>query len=177
MHKRRKKLWIKVEVDLLGVADCVSRSIAVEKWGADFIGVHTAIDEQMQGRSPFEKLKEICSQVSIPVAVAGGINSETVVDAVNAGAKIVIVGGAICKATDIKTATKKLKNAISTREKVAEEFFKRTSGDDVREILEKVSTGKYIRWQPPSERDHRNKLHKFRIEDDRTGSDRSNVSW
>jgi 3-hexulose-6-phosphate synthase/6-phospho-3-hexuloisomerase len=94
----------------------------------------------MQGRSPFEKLKEICSQVSIPVAVAGGINSETVVDAVDAGAKIIVVGGAICKAADIKTATENLKKAISSREKIAEEFFKRTSSDDVREILEKVST-------------------------------------
>jgi 3-hexulose-6-phosphate synthase/6-phospho-3-hexuloisomerase len=135
-----KNYGIKVEVDLLGITDCVSRSIEAEKWGADIIGIHTAIDEQMQGSSPFEKLKEICSKVNIPVAVAGGINSETVVDAVNAGAKIIIVGGAICKATDIKTAVGNLKKAISNREKIAENFFKRTSSDDVREILEKVST-------------------------------------
>jgi 3-hexulose-6-phosphate synthase/6-phospho-3-hexuloisomerase len=135
-----KNYGIKVEVDLLGITDCVSRSIEAEKWGADIIGIHTAIDEQMQGSSPFEKLKEICSKVNIPVAVAGGINSETVVDAVNAGAKIIVVGGAICKATDIKTAVGNLKKAISNREKIAENFFKRTSSDDVREILEKVST-------------------------------------
>ena len=94
----------------------------------------------MQGSSPFERLKEICSKVNIPVAVAGGINSETVVDAVSAGARIIIVGGAICKATDIKVATENLKKAILNREKIAENFFKRTSSDDVREILEKVST-------------------------------------
>ncbi len=135
-----KNYGIKIEVDLLGITDCVSRSIEAEKWGADIIGIHTAIDEQMQGSSPFEKLKEICSKVNIPVAVAGGINSETVVDAVNAGAKIMVVGGAICKATDIKTAVGNLKKAISNREKIAENFFKRTSSDDVREILEKVST-------------------------------------
>jgi 3-hexulose-6-phosphate synthase/6-phospho-3-hexuloisomerase len=135
-----KNYGIKIEVDLLGITDCVSRSIEAEKWGADIIGIHTAIDEQMQGSSPFEKLKEICSKVNIPVAVAGGINSETVVDAVNAGAKIIVVGGAICKATDIKTAVGNLKKAISNREKIAENFFKRTSSDDVREILEKVST-------------------------------------
>ncbi len=135
-----KNYGIKVEVDLLGITDYVSRSIDVEKWGADFIGVHTAIDEQMQGEHPFEKLKEICSKVDIPVAVAGGINSETVVYAVNAGAKIVVVGGAICKATDIKTATNNLKKAISTREKVETDLFKRTSNNDVREILERVST-------------------------------------
>jgi 3-hexulose-6-phosphate synthase/6-phospho-3-hexuloisomerase len=135
-----KNYGIKIEVDLLGIADSVSRSTEVEKWGADFVGIHTAIDEQMQGSSPFERLKEICSKVNIPVAVAGGMNSETVADAVNAGAKIIIVGGAICKATDIKTATGNLKRAISNREKIAENFFKRTSSDDVREILEKVST-------------------------------------
>ena len=135
-----KNYGIKIEVDLLGIADCVSRSIEVEKWGADFVGIHTAIDEQMQGSSPFERLREICSKVNIPVAVAGGMNSETVADAVNAGAKIIIVGGAICKATNIKTATENLKKAISNREKIAEVFFKRTSSDDVREVLEKVST-------------------------------------
>jgi len=135
-----KNYGIKIEVDLLGIADCVSRSIEVEKWGADFVGIHTAIDEQMQGSSPFERLREICSKVNIPVAVAGGMNSETVADAVNAGAKIIIVGGAICKATNIKTATENLKKAISNREKIAEAFFKRTSSDDVREVLEKVST-------------------------------------
>ena len=135
-----KNYGIKIEVDLLGIADCVSRSIEAEKWGADFVGIHTAIDEQMQGSSPFERLIEVCSKVNIPVAVAGGMNSETVADAVNAGAKIIIVGGAICKATNIKTATENIKRAISNREKIAEDFFKRTSSDDVREILEKVST-------------------------------------
>ena len=131
---------IKVEVDLLGITDCVGRAIAVEKWGADLIGIHTAIDEQMQGNSPFGVLKEICSKVNIPVAVAGGINSETVVDAVNAGAKIIVVGGAICKAPDIKTATDNLKKAISSGEKITADHFKRTSSDNIREILEKVST-------------------------------------
>ncbi len=131
---------IKVEVDLLGITNCVARAIDVEKWGADIIGIHTAIDEQMQGNRPFDVLKEICSKVNTPVAVAGGINSETVVDAVNAGARIIVVGGAICKATNIKTATDNLKKAISSREKVAADYFKRTSSDNIREILEKVST-------------------------------------
>ena len=104
-----KNYGIKIEVDFLGIADCVERAIDVEEWGADFIGVHTAIDEQMLGNDPFERLSKICSKVNIPVAVAGGINSETAVDAVNAGAKIIVVGGAISKATDIRTATANLK--------------------------------------------------------------------
>ncbi len=131
---------IKIEVDLLGVSNCVGRAIDVEKWGADIVGIHTAIDEQMQGNRPFGALKEICTKVNIPVAVAGGINSETVIDAVNAGAEIIVVGGAICKSTDIKTATFNLKKAISNGEKLVADQFQRTSSDDIREILEKVST-------------------------------------
>ncbi|ODS32807.1 MAG: thiamine monophosphate synthase [Candidatus Scalindua rubra] len=131
---------IKVEVDFIGTTDCTDRAISVEKWGADFIGIHTAIDEQMLGNYPFKRLSRICSKVSIPVAVAGGINSETVADAINAGAKIIVVGGAICKATDIKVATANLKKAMSNREKIAANFFKRASNGNIREILEKVST-------------------------------------
>ncbi len=135
-----KNYGIKVEVDFLGVEGCIDRAIDVEKWGVDFIGVHTAIDEQMLGNYPFERLKEICTKVSIPVAVAGGITSETVVDAVNAGAEIIVIGGAISKATDIKAATADIKKAISGRERIAADLFKRASNDDIREILKKVST-------------------------------------
>jgi len=94
----------------------------------------------MLGRDPFEGLSQICSKVNIPVAVAGGINSETVVDAIDAGARIIIVGGAICKATDVKVATGNLKKAISDRERIPVDFFKRASNGNLREILEKVST-------------------------------------
>jgi 3-hexulose-6-phosphate synthase/6-phospho-3-hexuloisomerase len=135
-----KNYGIKIEVDFLGVADCVERAIDVEEWGADFIGVHTAIDEQMLGNDPFKRLSKICSKVNIPVAVAGGINSETAVDAINAGAKIIVVGGAISKATDIKTATTNLKKAISNRKRIAAGLFKRAANDNIHEILEKVST-------------------------------------
>ena len=62
-------------------------------------------------------LKKFAQRSIFPVAVAGGINSETVVEAVNAGAKIIVVGGAICKATDIKTATGNLKKSYIKRKK------------------------------------------------------------
>ena len=135
-----KNYGIKIGVDFLASIDCVDRAVKVEKWGADFVVVHTAIDDQMLGCDPFEGLSQICSKVNIPVAVAGGINSETVVDAINAGARIIIVGGAICKATDVKVATGNLKKAISDRKRIPVDFFKRASNGNLREILEKVST-------------------------------------
>ena len=78
--------------------------------------------------------------MKLPVAVAGGINSETVVDAINAGAEIVIVGGAICKAKDVKKATEEIKRAMKNRDKAPTTFFKRTTSSNIAEILSKVST-------------------------------------
>ena len=75
--------------------------------GADYIGIHLAIDEQMQGKTPWDTLREVAEAVSIPIAVAGGVNSETAALALEAGASIVIVGGAITKAVDATAATRR----------------------------------------------------------------------
>ena len=85
--------------------DVVARAKAAEEMGASYIGIHIAIDEQMQGKTPWDTLREVAQAVSIPVAVAGGINSETAPLAIEAGASIVIVGGAITKAVDATAAT------------------------------------------------------------------------
>jgi 3-hexulose-6-phosphate synthase/6-phospho-3-hexuloisomerase len=129
-----------IGVDLLGVEDYVSRAREVEAWGASYLSVHVPIDEQMKGLNPFERLREVASQVKIPIAVAGGINSENAAEAVKAGAQIVIVGGAITKAADAKKATQEIKQALRTGKAVSTELYKRVSGDGLREALQKVST-------------------------------------
>ncbi|MCP5003024.1 MAG: bifunctional hexulose-6-phosphate synthase/ribonuclease regulator [Planctomycetes bacterium] len=131
---------IKIWVDFLTQTDCAARAKRAEEFGADFIGVHTPIDDQMRGMHPFEKLKQVCSKVDIPVSVAGGINSETAVDAVNAGASIVVVGGAICKAANITSAVVDLKKALLDKKRVAVDLYKRVAGADVFDALVKVST-------------------------------------
>ncbi|MBD3183307.1 bifunctional hexulose-6-phosphate synthase/ribonuclease regulator [Candidatus Poribacteria bacterium] len=127
-------------VDMIGVKDTVSRAKQAEEFGANYIGIHTAIDEQMEGISPFEKLRQVAEAVSIPIAVAGGINSETAADAVKAGASIVVVGGAIIKAPDAKLATQNIKKAIETGEKIETIEFKRVTGDEIRNLFNQVST-------------------------------------
>ncbi|HHT9152955.1 MAG TPA: bifunctional hexulose-6-phosphate synthase/ribonuclease regulator, partial [Candidatus Hypogeohydataceae bacterium YC40] len=79
-------------------------------------------------------------QVKIPVAVAGGINSENAAEAVKAGAQIVIVGGAITKAVDAKKATQEVKQALLTGQVISTEFYKRVSSNGIKEALQKVST-------------------------------------
>jgi 3-hexulose-6-phosphate synthase/6-phospho-3-hexuloisomerase len=129
-----------IVVDLIEVRDPVERARAAEAAGAHYIAVHTAIDVQMHGGDPFERLKLVASSVKINVAVAGGINSETAAKAVESGANIVIVGGAINKSKDAKAAAMEIKKAMLTGEEVKTELYKRVSLENVREILQRVST-------------------------------------
>lgn len=131
---------IRVYVDLLGHPDPVARARQAEAWGAAFVGVHCPIDEQMAGMDPFERLRRVAAAVSIPVAVAGGIHSESAADAVAAGASVVIVGGFISKAEDATAATRMIRKAIDERVRVATTLFKRGGTDaEVGEILARVS--------------------------------------
>ena len=134
-----KNYGAKIVVDLIAVADPVQRAKEIEGFGADYVTVHCAIDEQMEGKNPFETLQQIAESVSIPVGVAGGINSETVPLALEAGASIVIVGGAITKAVDPKEAAGNIKKAMKEKVAIPTKLFKRVSGEAIRKILEQVS--------------------------------------
>ncbi|MBA7661341.1 Regulator of ribonuclease activity A [subsurface metagenome] len=130
----------RVMVDLLGVSDPTRRAMELEKMGIDYIGMHTSIDEQMRGKDPFSQLREVSRTVSVPVAVAGGINSETVAKAIDAGASVVIVGGAVIKAKDPREATRIIKEAIKDKKVFPAELFKRARGKEIVQIFKKVST-------------------------------------
>jgi len=131
---------VQICVDLLGCPDAVARAQQVAGLGVSFVGLHCPIDEQMHGRSAFDQVRHVAQAVALPVAVAGGINSENVVQAIDAGARIAIVGGAITKSADAKAATEAIKKAIATRQAVRSELYHRTDAEGVRAILEKVST-------------------------------------
>jgi 3-hexulose-6-phosphate synthase/6-phospho-3-hexuloisomerase len=130
----------KVSMDLIESPQPVERARQLEALGADYIGVHTAIDMQMRAADPLAVLREVCATVSIPVAAAGGINSETAAEAVKAGARIVIVGGAITKSADARSATEAIRRALDEGVAVASQLYRRTAGEQVREIFQRVST-------------------------------------
>jgi 3-hexulose-6-phosphate synthase/6-phospho-3-hexuloisomerase len=130
----------RIVVDMIGVADPVERARQVAALGADYVGIHVAIDEQMRGVSPFAALEQVSQAVDIPVAVAGGIHSENAAQAVAAGAHIVVVGGAITKSPDAKAATEAILTALRAGEPVQTPYFKRGTEESVRDILLGVST-------------------------------------
>jgi 3-hexulose-6-phosphate synthase/6-phospho-3-hexuloisomerase len=130
----------KLIVDMVEVADPVARAKQAEAWGADYIGIHTAIDQQMRGEAPFETLKAVAAAVSIPVSAAGGINSETAAAAVAAGAAIVVVGGAIIKAADATAAAAEIRRAVDEGVSIETTLYKRAGAESIRTALEQVST-------------------------------------
>ncbi len=135
-----KNYGAKIVVDMIAVEDVVSRAKQVQDFGADYVSVHCAIDEQMEGKDPFGILRQVSQTLSIPVAVAGGINSETAAKAVEAGASIVIVGGAITKAMDPEQAARDIRQGLDTGKSISTTLFKRKGEAQIREILEMVST-------------------------------------
>jgi 3-hexulose-6-phosphate synthase/6-phospho-3-hexuloisomerase len=131
---------IEVEVDLMECGEPDSLARRAEEWGASSVSVHCPIDEQMRGGDPFDRLRRVRSRVALRVAVAGGIHSETAPLAVEAGADVVVVGGAITKAEDARAATARIKESMRTLVAAKSDHFKRVGDDNVREAFEKVST-------------------------------------
>jgi len=127
-------------VDLIGVNDKIQRAKELESLGVDYFCIHVGIDEQMIGKDPIKILSSLVKTTNIPIAVAGGLNSKTAVDAVKAGAQVIIVGGAITKAKDVTKATKQIKQAIETQKPVDTTLFKKYDKTQLKEAFSLVST-------------------------------------
>ena len=89
------------QVDLINVTDKKARTLEVAKLGAHIIGVHTGLDQQAAGQTPFADLAMVTSlNTGAKVSVAGGVKAATVRQVVDAGADIVVAGAAIYGAAD-----------------------------------------------------------------------------
>src|SRR2546427_9087991 len=133
--KAARRYGAKIMVDLMRVPDKPARAKELEKLGVDYLNMHVSIDEQMIAHTPLQELKAVASATSLPVAVAGGLNSETVAQAVAAGASILIVGGAIIKAENVADATRTIQKAIRSRKAIPSGSVKKYTEADVREAV------------------------------------------
>jgi 3-hexulose-6-phosphate synthase len=89
------------QVDLINVTDKKARTLEVAKLGAHIIGVHTGLDQQAAGQTPFVDLAMVTAlNTGAKVSVAGGVKAATVRQVVDAGADIVVAGAAIYGAAD-----------------------------------------------------------------------------
>ncbi|HLF98415.1 MAG TPA: 3-hexulose-6-phosphate synthase [Methylococcaceae bacterium] len=101
----------KAQVDLINVEDKKKRTEEVAKLGAHIIGVHTGLDQQAAGQTPFADLGLVAGLgLGVEVSVAGGIKPATVQQVVKAGANIVVAGAAIYGAADPAAAAAEIKS-------------------------------------------------------------------
>ncbi len=98
-----------VQVDLINVPDKINCAKESAKLGAHIIGVHTGLDAQAAGQTPFADLQAI-AKLGLPVriSVAGGIKQSTVQQVARAGAHIVVVGAAIYGAASPADAAREI---------------------------------------------------------------------
>ena len=135
-----KSYGLGIGVDLLGIEEPEPRVERLAQWGAAFLSVHCPVDVQMRGGSPFEMLERLARVTDLPLAVAGGLNSETAPKAVAAGASIIVIGGAITKAEDPARAARDMRKALDSGAAVRTELFRRSGLEGIREVLARVST-------------------------------------
>ncbi|OPY33854.1 MAG: Bifunctional enzyme Fae/Hps [Methanomassiliicoccales archaeon PtaU1.Bin124] len=136
-----KRYGAKIMIDMMNVEDKVARSKKAAELGAGYICLHVGIDEQMRGGvSMAEQVRQVVQAVPIPVAVAGGITSETVAEVLNAGASIVIVGGGIIKTENVTEAAARMKKAMTEKRNIHAGFEKKYTQDELFEAFSKVST-------------------------------------
>ena len=91
----------KAQVDLINVADKKARTIEVAKIGAHIIGVHTGLDQQAAGQTPFNDLSMVAGlNLGVDISVAGGVKATTTQQVKDAGATIIVAGAAIYGAKD-----------------------------------------------------------------------------
>jgi 3-hexulose-6-phosphate synthase len=102
-----------VQVDLINVpnkAECARESA---KMGAQIMGVHTGLDAQAAGHTPFGDLNEVASLgLNVRVSVAGGIKPATIEQTVQAGANIIVVGAAIYGAPCPAEAAREIRQLV-----------------------------------------------------------------
>ncbi len=101
------------QVDLINVHDKAACAKAAAAAGAHIIGVHTGIDQQLAGQTPFADLANLLALgLDVKVSVAGGIKQTTVQQVVASGANIIVVGGAITGAANPATAASEIRDLV-----------------------------------------------------------------
>jgi 3-hexulose-6-phosphate synthase/6-phospho-3-hexuloisomerase len=122
-----KKYGVKIGADLISVTEPAKRASELEKMGVDIINIHVGLDQQVLGFKPIDLIRDVVKAVSshVLISAAGGLNSQTAVQAYEAGADIIIVGGALYKARSPEESARKImKSLISGKPLETKEFLK-----------------------------------------------------
>ena len=103
----------KVMADLICVKNIPERAKELEAMGMDYICVHTAVDVQRLGKTPLDDLKELVCAVPANIsAVAGGVSLKTIDLYKAENPEIIVAGGSLTKAEDLRAAVLEMKSKM-----------------------------------------------------------------
>ena len=103
------------QIDLINVEDKVACARATAEMGAHIMGIHTGLDAQAAGHTPFADLNDIARLgLNVRISVAVGIKPSTVQDVVRAGANIIVVGAAIYGAASPADAAREIRELVDS---------------------------------------------------------------
>lgn len=109
-QKHRKEIMI----DLLEIEDR-KRVEEINRLGAELFCLHVGKDSQLQGAFAGEgQLDLVAGLSSIRLAIAGGIDEQSIRSLLGKGIQVGIVGGAITKSEDSAEAAKKIWQAVQS---------------------------------------------------------------
>lgn len=103
-----------IVVDLIGVADKVTRAKEARALGAKFVEFHAGLDEQAQPGHDLGGLLTAGEEARVPFSVAGGVSLDTIESVQRAGADVAVIGRSVHSAADPALEAKKLRAAISS---------------------------------------------------------------
>ena len=99
--------------DMICVSNVEKRASELDNIGLDYICIHTAIDVQNTGKTPFDELAKIMKVLkNTKAAVAGGISIKTIPLIKKIGPEIVVAGSALTKAANLRAAVVEIEEAI-----------------------------------------------------------------
>lgn len=112
-HQRGKEIL----ADMISVPNLECRASEIDRFGVDYICVHTGFDALTSRRTPIQELKIAQRVVSRDiVAAAGGINRTTVANVAAEHPAVIIVGGGITSQRNKRDAAKEIRRIIREME-------------------------------------------------------------
>ncbi|MFC1864476.1 orotidine 5'-phosphate decarboxylase / HUMPS family protein [Chloroflexota bacterium] len=137
-----KNYGVKIAADLISVAEPVKRAVELEKMGVDIINIHVGLDQQVLGFNPLDLVRDVSKAISpnVLISAAGGLNSETAVQAYEAGADIIILGGVLYKAKSPEESVRKIIKSLKSGKPIKTKEFLKYDAEHLVEAFMKVST-------------------------------------
>lgn len=112
-----RKRGCRVMADLIAAHDIVTRAAEVTALGVDYLCVHTAYDVQSEGVDPLHDVRLVQPMAgSAALAVAGGVQPDTVTELLPFQPAIIVVGGFIANHESPRQAAQAIRSRMSKLE-------------------------------------------------------------